>query len=41
MLFAKPGVYEPSGIFSIDHFKLMIITIIGIIIAISQSKVQI
>lgn len=37
MLFAKPGVYEPSGIFSIDHFKLMIITIIGIIIALKKT----
>ena len=37
MLFAKPGVYEPCGLFSIDHFKLMIITIIGIIIALKKT----
>lgn len=33
MLFAKPGEYEPCGIFTIDHLKLIIVTIIGIILA--------
>lgn len=37
MLFANPGEYEPSGLFTIDHFKLMIITIIGVIIALKKT----
>lgn len=37
MLFAYPGKYEPCGIFTIDHFKLIIITIIGIIIALKKT----
>lgn len=31
MLFANPGEYEPSGLFTTDHFKLIIITVCGII----------
>lgn len=37
MLFAYPGIYEPSGLFSIDHLKLIIITIVGIIIALNKT----
>ena len=37
MLFACQGEYEPCGLFTIDHFKLLIITIIGIIIAIKKT----
>lgn len=37
MLFAYPGEYEPCGLFTADHFKLIIITIIGIIIALKKT----
>lgn len=37
MLFAYPGEYKPCGIFTIDHFKLIVITIIGIIIALKKT----
>lgn len=37
MLFARPGQYEPCGLFTQDHFKLIIITIIGIIIALKRT----
>ena len=37
MLFANPGKYEPCGLFTIDHFKLIIITILGIIIALKKT----
>ena len=37
MLFAKPGEYEPCGLFTIDHFKLIIITIVVIIIALKKT----
>lgn len=37
MLFAYPGEYEPCGLFTPDHFKLMIVTIIGIIIALKKT----
>ena len=37
MLLANPGEYEPCGLFTIDHFKLIIITIIGIIIALKKT----
>lgn len=37
MLFAYPGKYEPCGLFTTDHFKLIIITIIGIIIALKKT----
>lgn len=37
MLFAYPGEYEPCGLFTLDHFKLMIITIIGIAIALKST----
>ena len=37
MLFASPGKYEPCGLFTIDHFKLIVITIIGIIIALKKT----
>ena len=37
MLFAKPGEYEACGIFSIEHFFLLIITIIGIKVAVNYT----
>ena len=37
MLFAYPGEYEPCGLFTIYHFKLIIITIIGIAIALKKT----
>ena len=37
MLFANPGEYESCGLFTIDHFKLIIITAIGIIIALKKT----
>ena len=37
MLFAYPGEYEPCGLFTIDHLKLIIVTIIGIIIALKKT----
>lgn len=37
MLFAKPGEYEPCGIFTKDHFILIIVTIIGIATALKNT----
>ena len=37
MLFANPGEYEPCGLFKIDHFKLIIITVLAIIIALKKT----
>ena len=37
MLFAIAGKYNPCGLFTIDHFKLIFITIIGIVIALKKS----
>ena len=37
MLFANPGEYEPCGLFSAGHFKLIIITIILVIIALKNT----
>lgn len=37
MFFAKAGIYEPCGIFTAQHFILMAITIIGIIIALKYT----
>ena len=37
MLFAAAGEYEPCGLFTIDHLKLIIITILGIIIALKKT----
>ena len=37
MLFANEVGYEPCGLFTIDHFKLIIITVIGIIIALKKT----
>lgn len=37
MLFAKPGIYEPCGLFTPGHFGLIIITIIGIIVALKKT----
>ena len=37
MLFANPGEYESCGMFTLDHFKLIIITILGIIIALKKT----
>ena len=37
MLFAKPGIYEPCGLFSQGHVILIILTIIGIIVALKKT----
>lgn len=37
MFFAKPGEYEACGIFSFEHFFLLIITIIGIKVAVNYT----
>lgn len=37
MLFANPGEYEPCGIFTKGHFGLIIVTILGIIIALKKT----
>lgn len=37
MLFAKPGEYEPCGMFTTGHFELIIITIFGIFIALKNT----
>ena len=37
MLFAQPGKYEPCGLFTPGHIRLLIITIIGIIIALKKT----
>ena len=37
MLFAKPGKYKPCGLFTLGHFILIIVTIIGIIIALKKT----
>ena len=37
MFFAKPGEYEPCGIFTMQHFELIIITILGIIFALKNT----
>ena len=37
MLFSKPGEYEACGMFTEGHIKLLIITIIGIIVALKNT----
>ena len=37
MFFAKPGEYEPCGIFTIGHFILIAITLVAIIIALKNT----
>lgn len=37
MFFAKPGEYEACGIFTLEHFVLIILTTIGIIIALKNT----
>ena len=37
MLFSKPGEYEACGMFTEGHIKLLIITIIGIIVALKKT----
>lgn len=37
MFLAKPGEYEPCGIFSMQHFELIIITIVGIMFALKNT----
>lgn len=36
ILFARAGEYEPCGIFSMDHIKLIGITVLGLIIALRK-----
>ena len=37
MFFAKPGEYEPCGMFTVQHFILIVITLIAIIIALKYT----
>ena len=37
MFFAKPGEYNPCGLFTTQHFELIAITIIGILIALKNT----
>ncbi len=37
MFLAKAGEYEPCGIFSMQHFELIIITVLGIIFALKNT----
>ena len=37
MLFARPGKFEPCGIFTKGHFELIIITIVWIVIALKNT----
>ena len=37
MLFARPGEYKPCGIFSLEHFGLIAVTIVCIAIAIKNT----
>ena len=37
MLFARSGEYEPCGMFTTGHFELIIITILGIVIALKNT----
>ena len=37
MFFAKAGEYEPCGIFTVQHFELIFITILGIIFALKNT----
>lgn len=37
MFFAEPGEYEPCGIFTMQHFELLLITVLGIIIALKNT----
>lgn len=37
MLFANPGEYEPCGMFTLGHIKLIIVTIMGIILALKKT----
>lgn len=38
MFFAKQGVYEPCGMFTAQHFILIAITLIGIVIALKRTE---
>lgn len=40
MLFAKPGEYEACGIFSFEHFLLLILTLIGIKFAVNHTDLS-
>lgn len=37
MLFARPGEYQPCGIFTVGHLELIIITIFGILVALKKT----
>lgn len=37
MFLSRPGEYEPCGIFTIQHFILMIVTLIGVIITLKYT----
>ena len=38
MFFAKPGEYEPTGLYTIGHLVLFIITIIGVFLLVKYTK---
>lgn len=38
MFFAKPGQFEPCGMFSIGHLILFVLTIAGVILALKNTK---
>lgn len=40
MIFAKPGQYKACGLFSYEHFALIISTVIGIFIALKCTKIN-
>ena len=40
MFFARPGVYEPCGIYNVKHLIIAIITLIVVTIAVKKTKVE-
>ena len=41
MFFARPNEYEACGIFTVKHFILIILTIVGISVALKKSKEEV
>ena len=40
MFLSKPGTYEPCGMFNLKHLTLILLTIIGITVAVKNTKVD-
>ena len=40
MIFAKPGEYKACGLFTYQHFSLIICTAIGIFLAVKCTKIN-